>query len=216
MHDVKEKLEDICEMKKRLIKMVEHELDKGSEAIDAQELGEVVDMIKDLADVEKMCYEACYYKSVVEAMDEFEDYPMMNDRMGYPRGRNAMGQFTSGRGRSNRRSGYEPDRDRTNDDMSQRSGYDPGWRMNEPHMRPGESDGEWDGQYGRPFNRFRKAKRHYTQTHSEKDREKMREHADEHLMQVMATTKEMYRSSDPDVRKRMKADLTKFVNDLEA
>lgn len=84
MHDKEYKgasYDDICELKKRLIKIVESELNTSSiGSIDAKELGEVVDMIKDFAEAEKYCQEACYYESIVEAMEESDD---KHDRYGY-------------------------------------------------------------------------------------------------------------------------------------
>lgn len=88
---------DICEMKKALCLWSKNQIDMGASAIDTRELGEVIDMIKDLAEAEKSCYEACYYKSVVEAMDEYGENP----RMGYNPNRNRMGQYSDGR------SGYD-------------------------------------------------------------------------------------------------------------
>ena len=193
-HKSTEKFREICEMKHRIFDYINGQIADGLEN-DPQKvivLGQYIDMIKDLAETEKACHEACYYESVVEAMDEAKemgDYGM-NDRMGYPRGRNAMGQFTS-RGRS---------------------GYDGDWRMSDRDMRPDDED--YDDRYGRPFNQFRKARRHYTRTHSEEDKEKMKVHANEHMTETMATMREIYDSADPDMKKRMKADLTKLANEL--
>ena len=47
----------------KLIELVEFEVDEHLETIDTCELGEVVDMIKDLS-------ETIYYKTVTEAMEE--------------------------------------------------------------------------------------------------------------------------------------------------
>lgn len=49
---------DLAEMKERLISCVKSELEKGVENVNAAELGEVVDMIKDIAQCEKYCWEA--------------------------------------------------------------------------------------------------------------------------------------------------------------
>lgn len=70
---------DLAEMKERLISCVKYELEKGIENVNTVELGEVVDMIKDLAQCEKYCWEAEYYQTVVEAMEdddepEYESY----------------------------------------------------------------------------------------------------------------------------------------------
>lgn len=229
MHDKKhklmEKFNDICELKHQLLHYVMGEVATGFSGNfeEVKILGEYVDMIKDLAETEKACHEACYYESVVEAMDEYGDNP----RMGYNPNRNSMGQYSDGRagngggnynndsdGRSsgsnrgsnrsqsgNRRSGYMPDLD-----MYGR--YD--MRMNDPRM----DDSDWDDRYGRPFNEFRKAKRHYTQTHSVEDKEKMKEHANEHMMESMSTIREIYDNADPDLKKRMKSDLTKLASEM--
>jgi hypothetical protein len=82
------------------------ELDKGIENIDTKEMGEVADIIKDLAEAE-------YYAKISKAMDEAEygeDYDYMgaydeHERRGY-RGqpRDSKGRYMSRRGR---RMGYE-------------------------------------------------------------------------------------------------------------
>lgn len=224
MHDMKhksmEKFGDICELKHQILKFIDSQTASGLtfDPTEVAVMGEYVDMIKDLAEAEKYCQEACYYESVVEAMDEYGDNP----RMGYNPNRNAKGQYTSRGGYSdmdsdgrssgssrgmnrsqsgNRRSGYMPD-----PDMYGR--YD--MRMDDPHM----DDSDWDDRYGRPFNEFRKAKRHYTQTHSAEDKEKMKEHANEHMMESMTTIREIYDNADPDLKKRMKSDLTKLASEM--
>lgn len=90
-----EKLKDISEIKHDLIDAVKAEVAKGMKEVDTEELGEVVDMIKDLAEAEKACMEACYYETVTEAMTEAEG----GERMGYDRWRYASGRFApKGRG----------------------------------------------------------------------------------------------------------------------
>lgn len=75
---------ELADMKERLISCMKSELAKGLEQVDASEAGEVIDMIKDIAQCEKNCWEAEYYRTVVEAMEEDDDeddeYEM---RMGY-------------------------------------------------------------------------------------------------------------------------------------
>lgn len=111
-------LEPIKDMCKKLEEAVKHELSKGIENVDAKELGEVVDMIKDLYEAKEKIVKACYYKGVLEAMEEhdFEDEDEIEEegRRGY-RGqpRSQSGRFMSrgdgrrsNRGRGSRR-GYE-------------------------------------------------------------------------------------------------------------
>lgn len=72
----------IFEIKKKLIDEVESEIERmGSiKNMDTRELGMVVDMIKDLAEAEEKCWKACYYKSVVEAMDAKSDESVEHSR----------------------------------------------------------------------------------------------------------------------------------------
>jgi hypothetical protein len=96
-------------MIEKLTKCAEMELEKGVENIDAKEMGEVTDMIKDLCEAE-------YYAKISKAMDEAEygeDYDYMGaydeyERKGYrgqPRSKTS-GRFMSRRDR--RRSYEEP------------------------------------------------------------------------------------------------------------
>ena len=96
------------EMLEKLTKCAEMEFEKGVENVDTKEMGEVVDIIKDLAEAE-------YYAKITKAMDEAEygeDYDYMGAyeddmRKGY-RGqpRDSRGRYMSRRGRGGRR-GYE-------------------------------------------------------------------------------------------------------------
>ena len=94
------------EMIEKLTECAKVELDKGVEMVDTKEMGEVTDIIKDLA-------EAMYYRTLVEAMkeseygEEYDEYgPMDDSRRGY-RGqrRDSRGRYMSRRGR--KRMGYE-------------------------------------------------------------------------------------------------------------
>ena len=109
-------LEPIKEMCKPLEEAVKHELSRGIENVDTKELGEVVDMIKDLYEAKEKIVKTCYYKSVIEAMEEydFEDEEDIMDegRRGYrgqPRSKTSGRYMSRGDGRrSNRgRRGYD-------------------------------------------------------------------------------------------------------------
>lgn len=205
MHDMKEKITDICDMKKRLTSFVQAKMEMGLESIDAQDatvLGELVDMIKDFSEIEKNCYEACYYKSVIEAMDEYDDYDD-NERAGYPK-RDRMGRFS-------------PNRSQTGRDVrtssNERMGYIPDPRV-DWHWKDDRMDDPDKERYGKPFSEYRMAKRNYTETHSEKDKQKMHDSANEHMMSSIATIREIWDTADPELRNRMKADMQKLVNEL--
>lgn len=54
----------------KLTSMVLNQLEKNNPArIDTEELGKVIDMIKDLAETKEKLYKASYYDSVVKAMN---------------------------------------------------------------------------------------------------------------------------------------------------
>ena len=199
-HKSTEKYNDICSLKHNLLHYVMGETEKGLEADPAKVhvLKEYIEMIKCLAETEKECQEADYYESVVAAMEDSE-------RMGYNPNRNRRGEYSDGRGRS------------SDGDYSSRRGYSPD-KMYSRMMMPGDDPDFWgddDFRHGESFNRFRRAKRHYTRTHSEEDKQRMKDASNEHMMETMATIREMWDDADPDLRTRMKADLTNLVSNLK-
>lgn len=205
-HKSTEKYNDICSLKHHMLHYVMGETEKGFEPTPEKVhvLKEYIEMIKCLAETEKECQEADYYEAVVQAMEE--NGMMESERMGYNPNRNRMGQYSDGRAGnrnsdsgSNSRRGYSPDR------MYSR-------------MMPGDDRDEWgddDPRYSEAFNRFRKAKRYYTKSHSEEDKQKMKDASNEHMMETMSTIREMWDDADPDLRTRMKADLTNLVTNLK-
>lgn len=100
-------IKHIHDMIEKLSEFAKCELDKGIEQVETKEMGEVAEIIKELAEAE-------YYAKISKAMDESEygeDYdeygPMDDGRRGYRgRSRDSMGRFTSRGSRGGRR-GYE-------------------------------------------------------------------------------------------------------------
>lgn len=68
-------MDQIKSIKENLINCVTMQINGNMEQVDAQELGEVIDMIKDLAEVE-------YYCSITDAMESYEPI-RESDRMYY-------------------------------------------------------------------------------------------------------------------------------------
>lgn len=100
--ELESKMYELCGMKERLISDLRSYLSRGVDYIDAKEAGEVADMIKDLAEAEKLAYEACYYKTVIKAMEDNDDYDE-DGPMGYNSNRSSStGRYTSGRSRGGR------------------------------------------------------------------------------------------------------------------
>lgn len=215
--EVIEALEDIKETKKKLLCCFKDEIsNKGLGAIDTKEAGEVVDMIKDLASVEKDCLEALYYMKVVEAMVNYEE-----PRYGYNANRSSRtGRYMSkGPGP---RMGFEPhtpfleyDNDMTGDDYMREAmmGYSDG-RTNYGTRMEHLGKENMDSRYGRAYNEYKNMRKHYTETKSPEDRKEMNTHAEEHVHDSIATIRDIWEDADPVLKKRMKEDFTKLVNEM--
>lgn len=118
MEKTKEAVSKICDLKEKFMSAACEEMGKGVQNVNTHEMGEVIDMIKDLAEAEEKCWKAMYYKQIVEAMEEAsEEEELMakmgmfsqNDRMGFDNWRYASGRFApKGHGH---RSGYRPSED---------------------------------------------------------------------------------------------------------
>jgi hypothetical protein len=110
-------VEQISDTKNQLLDKMQQTIDeKGIERIDVSEMGKLADQVKDLAEAEKACWEAEYYRAVTEAMEDgqmgYDD--SMGNNMGYSRrGRGYQGNYDRGnqnmgydRGRRGYRRGY--------------------------------------------------------------------------------------------------------------
>ena len=100
----------IKKMKEKLIEEAQsrmQNMDGGS----IEQMGQIIDMIKDLSEAEKACLEAEYYATVIDAMDSG------SDRYGY------TGQGGSGDGRPGNRSGYRDPYMMEEDGEGGRMGY---------------------------------------------------------------------------------------------
>lgn len=106
-------VEKIKETKDQVLRRMEQAIaERGIERMDVSEMGKLADIVKDLAEAEKACWEAEYYMSVTEAMGESSmGYDGMGYQQGGPRGmqdgsrsgyrgqpRNSMGQYSTRRG----------------------------------------------------------------------------------------------------------------------
>lgn len=229
-HEIEEKLKPVKELKEKLIECTRSEFNSKSICdIDSKEMGEVVDMIKDLAEVEEKCWKGHYYKTVSKAMEENEESEM---RYGYNHRHLSNGRFASaGRGR---RMGYMmpmemrydmdylDDPEGFRDMINERMGYD-GRSSSKSggHMGMGGRGGS-DGytmnhenpRHGRAYNEFMEARRHYTTSNTPEDKMLMDTYANEHMNDTIASIKEIWKSADPAMRKSIKSDLTKLVGEM--
>lgn len=236
MHDlaeVMEKLEPMKKLKEDLLDCLKTEISKkGLECVDTAEAGEVVDMIKDLAEAEKACMETLYYQKVTEAMLSYEE-----PRYGYNANRSAStGRYiSSGRGGRMGFMPHEPMMDRMDDDMwdgrdymeSAMMGYSDG-QSGSGGNRGGSSGnsggnrsmGYWpeqggmDPRYSKAYNEYKMSRRHYTSTQSPEAKKEMSMHAEEHMNDTITTIKDIWKDADPSLKKRMKEGLLKLTNEM--
>ena len=198
------KLDKVTELKNKLICCVENQMAMGEHNVDTKELGEVIDMIKDLAETEEKCWKACYYKSIYEAMQGYDE----NDRQGYANWRYSSGRFApSGRGHY-APSGYSPAPGSIMMDNNLDRMFD------QPGMVHSAKYGYPVGKHGRDYDEYEEYKRHYTETKSPEDKKKMDEHAKKHVEDSIETMKDILRNADPQLKSQMKQDLSRLINDL--
>lgn len=207
-------MKQLCRAFDALVGRFNSELEKGFEQIDTKEAGEVTDMIKDLAEAKHHCWESCYCEKIVKAMEKAGDDKEWMYREGYIPPSDEMGKRRYERGYL-RRWMREPNTFESEmNDSVYRDGYTPNRSMNTSRDSIRHETSEGDGRYGKPYREYLDARRHYTESKSPRDKEEMEMHANEHMMDAMGTIREIYKSAEPDLRKRMKSDLTKLIGEM--
>lgn len=112
-------VEKIYDIKNKALQRMEQAIaERGVDRMDVKEMGELADIVKDLSEAEKACWEAEYYRSVTDAM---ESSGYMPDGMGYD-GQDGSG----GVRRTGGRSGYRDSLGRYAS-RGGRRGYDGGY-----------------------------------------------------------------------------------------
>ena len=215
-NDGKMTLEKICTLLDIMTDGLKSATNQGLNNLDTHEAGQVADIIKDLSeakknltDAEKNEWESCYYASIVKAMKDADERGDEEDRYGYiPREASRMGKRGMQRDRIKR---WVRDPDTFEDEMYERAGYTPGRKMSRDDR---SSDNSSDERYGKPYREYIDSRRHYSESKSRADKDMMEMYANEHLMDVMGSVREIYKTADPDMRKRMKSDLTKLVGEM--
>ncbi len=199
MHDMIEKLSECAKC----------EIDKGVENIDPCEMGQVTDMMKDLA-------EAMYYRTLMKAMEESsaDETMEMFERFGdgrrfYDNYRYADGRFAPiGRGT--------------------RRGYD----HMMPEMRDSmEHDRDMDRTHGRMYctepvkvnmseSNYDKAKRHYTESkelhkaNTTEDKEQKMKSLDGYMKELSSDVTELLHDMTAEERTMLKSKLSNLVSKL--
>lgn len=206
-------IRNMHDMIEKLVGCTKAELDKkGIEEIDAKELGEVTDIIKDLC-------EAQYYRTLVVAMEESEygeDYdefgPMEDDRKGY---RGQPRSKTSGRymKRGDGRRGYDhkmpmheedPEYMRDMDrDMHGRMYYTDMGGQHSNHMQRDERE----GRSGEARRGYMESKEIHKGNSSEEKQKKMKE-LEKYMNELSSDITEMISDASPEEKNMLKAKLT--------
>lgn len=178
-------IDKMAELKKKLIGWACSYCEQGAESIDTKELGEVVDMIKDLSEANKYCQEALYFESVTNAMDYYgEEEPRYGEVRGYNQSRNSRnGQYMS-RSSSRPRMDYMPD------------------------MK------EEQGKYFRAYDNFLDARRHYSKTHDMEAKEDMEAYGAEHVGDMIETIRDIWKDADPAFKKKMREDIKTLADEM--
>lgn len=218
MHETKAKVEKLRAMSKTLMNTMECELSKPVEAICTEESGEVIDMIKDLAEAEEKCWKACYYHKIVEAMDEEKGLmkkicemqalnvmPMheMDGRMGY----------------------VSPNPDTPFDPWYMRPWRNPYPPMDPPYLDrmgytgdPMRKEKMMDGE--RPpagqtmRERYQAARRYFTTSGNPDDKAEMDREAKACLEESLSTMRDIWVDADPKLQEKMKKDLISLMREM--
>lgn len=206
MHDMIEKLSECAKC----------EIDKGIENIDPCEMGQVTDMMKDLA-------EAMYYRTLMKAMEESsaDETMEMFERFGdgrrfYDNYRYSNGRFAP-KGRGIRRGYDEP----------------PYFHMTPEMYRGMEHDRDIDRNYGRMYytepatsgmnmteSGYDKAKRHYTETkemhkaNTAEDKEHKLKSLENYMKELSSDITELLADMTAEERTMLKSKLSTLVSKM--
>lgn len=206
MHDMIEKLSECAKC----------EIDKGIENIDPCEMGQVTDMMKDLA-------EAMYYRTLMKAMEESsaDETMEMFERLGdgrrfYDNYRYSNGRFAP-KGRGTRRGYDEP----------------PYFHMTPEMYRGMEHDRDIDRNYGRMYytepatsgmnmteSGYDKAKRHYTETkemhkaNTAEDKEHKMKSLENYMKELSGDITELLTDMTAEERTMLKSKLSTLVSKM--
>lgn len=190
--------------------------------------GQVIDMIKDCYEMEKDAYKGFYYEMAgLDICQQMGEVP--NVRAGYDHWRTSSGRFAK-KGTGHYSAGYDREYDiqmrsgRIDDRMPHEMRSDI-WDNQRAGARPYmKTSTRMTGRYGYPmdehhtkaYNDFDDARRHYHDSNDPNAKKEMDEHAAAHAKEVIMTSKDIYKEASPELRKKLKEDFTKMVNDFAA
>ena len=180
---------------------------------DLKEIGEWVDIAKDLTEYDKNM-------RIIKAMDEEEEEERVLSRMGYDRYRYSDGRFApKGRGT---RMGYKPYLYMQDDDWMEEYLHNPDFEKNMYRMgyHPDRSDMRMDGmnrqasRHGEIYDRYSDYRRHYHDSKDADSKRKMDDSMKEYTSDIIRNLTEMWSDADATLRQSMKTDLTRLVQQM--
>lgn len=175
---------------------VSEKMEQGLDKVNAKEMGEVVDMIKDSYEIEKLKAEKRYYDSVVSAMNEKEEY----DDMGYPVRRDSMGRYmSSNRNRGSRR-GFEAYAHRPEDITRDMYWNDRGYDRGTSNSR-----------YGYSHDEYMEKRSEYPMTDPESAKHR-KQLLNDYMDDLYDMAKEMVQDMSQEEKQMWKAKLTQITN----
>lgn len=207
MEEMVIEMADIKEIKKTLTSWLKEEVNQGKEKIDLPSTSAVSDIIKDMAETTKECYEAMYYKTVIEAMKSGEESAYGSENVyGYNHRHTANGQFAkAGKGHIVS-SGYRPYVDQ--EPYIDAYIHDPTFQNRMKNDSMGYTDDRQIGrsEYGEIYDNYRMAKRHYHNSKSQADKEEMDQQCMNYMSHTVKHLKDMWEDADPMLKKKLKED----------
>ena len=71
-----------------------------------------------------------------------------------------------------------------------------------------------DSKYGQIFDDYMKYKRYYTETKSPSQKDEMDAKANEYVGETISSIRDIWRDSDPEMRKKLNAEFVKLANEM--
>lgn len=233
MEQTKMKVKELCDLKDKLVCALSGQVSNGVQNVNTNEAGEVVDMIKDLAEAEEKLWKACYYKCIVKAMheeNEYMEHMPEDERRHYDNWRYSSGRFApTGRGH---RSGYTPtwDGSRMEPWMTENMGYSDGPSGSGQGGRSGSSSANQggnsgydsgSGRYGYTpsmrgmrYENYARARRGYHETKDAQSKTQMDASAKDYVIDMAESVREMWKDADPTLRKEIKNHLVSLTSEM--
>lgn len=179
---------------------------------DLKELGEWIDIAKDLVEYDKNI-------RIIKAMDEAEEEEKIFDKLGvragYDRYRYADGRFAP-KGHGTRR-GYTPYLPMEPDEWINAYLNNPDFVDKNYRMGYHGDKGVYStpSKHGEVYDRYSEYRRHYHESHDQESKHKMEESMKDYAKDVIQNVKNLWADADVTLRQALKNDFTKLVQQMQ-